>query len=68
MDVTVLGSGGNTPIPTPTCSCSVCVQAREHGIPYSRGGNALFLPDIDALVDAREFVFDSGNSAEAHPL
>lgn len=57
MRLRVLGSGGNTPIPTPTCTCAVCEQARSEGIPYARGGNSLFLPELGALVDAPEFVF-----------
>ena len=61
MRLLVLGSGGNTPIPTPTCSCTVCEQARESGPPYSRGGNSLYLPDIAAMVDAPEFAFRALN-------
>lgn len=61
MDLQVLGSGGNTPIPMPTCSCDVCVQARDEGIPYARGGNSLYLPEIGAMVDAPEFAFDAIN-------
>ncbi|WP_436903124.1 MBL fold metallo-hydrolase [Halovenus halobia] len=61
MRLLVLGSGGNTPIPTPTCSCTVCEQARESGPPYSRGGNSLYLPDISAMVDAPEFAFRALN-------
>ncbi|WP_336326414.1 MBL fold metallo-hydrolase [Halovenus sp. HT40] len=61
MRVLVLGSGGNTPIPTPTCSCPVCEQARSDGPPYSRGGNSLYLPDLAAMVDAPEFAFRALN-------
>lgn len=61
MRVLVLGSGGNTPIPTPTCSCPVCEQARSEGPPYSRGGNSLYLPDLAAMVDAPEFAFRALN-------
>lgn len=57
MRLQVLGSGGNTPIPTPTCSCGVCDQAREAGAPYARGGNSLYLPALGAMVDAPEFAF-----------
>lgn len=57
MRVRVLGSGGNTPVPTPTCSCAVCEQARREGIPYRRGGNSLYLPEIEAIIDAPEFAF-----------
>ena len=61
MRLLVLGSGGNTPIPTPTCACTVCEQARTAGPPYSRGGNSLYLPDIAAMVDAPEFAFRALN-------
>lgn len=61
MHITVLGSGGNTPIPTPTCSCDVCKQARSEGVPYTRGGNSLYLPALSAVVDAPEFVFTALN-------
>lgn len=57
----VLGSGGNTPIPMPTCSCDVCTQARTKGIPYTRGGNSLYLPKLSAVVDTPEFVFAALN-------
>ena len=61
MEVRILGSGGNTPIPTPTCTCPVCEQARREGIPYARGGNSLYLPDLTAIIDAPEFVFRALN-------
>jgi phosphoribosyl 1,2-cyclic phosphate phosphodiesterase len=61
MRLLVLGSGGNTPIPTPTCSCTVCEQARSEGNPYARGGNSLYLPEIAAMVDAPEFAFRALN-------
>lgn len=61
MDVRVLGSGGNTPIPTPTCTCGVCEQARTEGVPYARGGNSLYLPGLSAMVDAPESAFAALN-------
>lgn len=61
MRLTVLGSGGNTPIPTPTCSCSICLQARDRGIPYARGGNSLFVHDLNAIVDTPETTFAALN-------
>lgn len=57
----MLGSGGNTPTPMPTCGCRVCVEAREQGIPYARHGNAVFLHDADTLIDAPEFVWQALN-------
>lgn len=57
MDVTLLGSGGNFPTPMPTCDCRVCIEARDEGVPYGRAGNATFLHDAEALVDAPEAVW-----------
>jgi len=61
MELTVLGSGGNTPIPLPTCGCRVCEEARERGEPYARRGNSLFVHDANVLIDAPEFVWDALN-------
>ena len=61
MEITVLGSGGNTPIPMPTCDCRVCKEAREKGVPYSRAGNSVFIHDENILVDTPEKVWDSLN-------
>jgi phosphoribosyl 1,2-cyclic phosphate phosphodiesterase len=68
MRLQVLGSGGNTPIPTPTCSCAVCEQAREAGPPYARGGNSLYLPELGAMVDAPEFAFRNLNREDIADL
>ena len=51
MEFTVLGSGGCAVIPKPCCTCRVCMEARTKGRPYARTGPALFLHDIDLLVD-----------------
>jgi len=61
MDITVLGSGGNTPTPMPTCDCRVCVEARAEGVPYARRGNSLFVHDANLLVDTPELVWHSLN-------
>lgn len=61
MELTLLGSGGNFPTPMPTCDCRVCREAREKGVPYSRAGNATFVHDADALVDAPEAVWQMLN-------
>jgi phosphoribosyl 1,2-cyclic phosphate phosphodiesterase len=61
MEFTVLGSGGNSPTPMPTCDCRVCEEAREKGIPYARRGNSLFVHDENILVDAPELVWESLN-------
>jgi phosphoribosyl 1,2-cyclic phosphate phosphodiesterase len=68
MELLALGSGGNTPIPTPTCRCDVCVEARAEGVPYARGGNSLYLPEIGAMVDAPEFAFAALNREEIADL
>lgn len=61
MRLTVLGSGGNSPIPRPTCDCRVCGEAREKGPPYARRGNSLFVHDENVLIDTPEFVWDALN-------
>lgn len=68
MQLRVLGSGGNTPVPMPTCSCRVCEQARTEGVPYTRGGNSLYLPGPSALVDAPEFDFSALNRERIEAL
>lgn len=61
MEFTILGSGGNTPIPMPTCDCRVCDEAREKGEPYARRGNSVFLHDENVLIDVPELVWHSLN-------
>jgi phosphoribosyl 1,2-cyclic phosphate phosphodiesterase len=61
MEFTILGSGGNSPTPMPTCECRVCVEAREKGVPYTRRGNSLFLHDENVLIDTPELVWESLN-------
>jgi phosphoribosyl 1,2-cyclic phosphate phosphodiesterase len=63
MEITVLGSGGNSPTPMPTCDCRVCVEAREQGPPYARRGNSMFVHDADLLIDTPELVWRSLNRA-----
>ncbi len=54
MKLTILGSGGVTPTPRPTCTCRVCNQALAKGIPYARTGSSLFLHDLNLLFDTPE--------------
>ena len=61
MELTVLGSGGNSPTPMPTCGCRVCTEAREKGAPYARRGNSLFVHDENVLIDTPELVWESLN-------
>lgn len=68
MRLTVLGSGGNLPTPLPTCSCHVCCEAREEGVPYARNGNSLFLHDINALIDAPEHSYHNLNREDIENL
>lgn len=63
MELTILGSGGNTPTPLPTCGCRVCAEARAKGVPYARRGNAVFVHDEQVLVDAPELVWETLNRA-----
>jgi phosphoribosyl 1,2-cyclic phosphate phosphodiesterase len=51
MKLTILGSGGCMVIPKPLCYCRICREARQKGIPYSRGGPAAFLHDSNLLID-----------------
>lgn len=59
LTLRVLGSGGNSPIPTPTCGCRICKRAREDGIPHARHGNSLYIEELAAMVDAPEFVYEN---------
>jgi len=59
LTFTVLGSGGNSPIPTPTCGCRVCERARTEGVPHARHGNSLYVEELSAMVDAPEFVYEN---------
>jgi phosphoribosyl 1,2-cyclic phosphate phosphodiesterase len=52
--VEILGSGGAVTIPRPGCSCSVCVEAREKGVPYARTGPSVFVHGPDVLIDTPE--------------
>ena len=54
MKVEILGSGGATATPRPGCDCSVCVEARERGVPYSRMGPSLFVHGPNVLFDTPE--------------
>ncbi|WP_134671822.1 MBL fold metallo-hydrolase [Halorussus marinus] len=57
MRLTLLGSGGDSQTPMPTCECRVCDPAREEGLPHARYGNATFVHEADAVVDAPESVW-----------
>lgn len=61
MDITILGSGGNTSPPMPTCQCKICKEAREKGEPYARRGNSIFFHDENIMIDAPEQIWYSLN-------
>ncbi len=54
MRIEVLGSGGALTTPRPGCSCRVCVEARERGIPYARTGPSVFVHGPELLIDTPE--------------
>jgi phosphoribosyl 1,2-cyclic phosphate phosphodiesterase len=58
MRIEFLGTGGAMPPPRPGCTCRVCVEARERGVPYSRGGPSLFVHGPDVLIDTPEEIRD----------
>jgi phosphoribosyl 1,2-cyclic phosphate phosphodiesterase len=62
--VEVLGSGGATTTPRPLCTCRVCTDAREKGIPYARTGPSLFVHGPDVLIDTPEEIKYQLNRSE----
>jgi phosphoribosyl 1,2-cyclic phosphate phosphodiesterase len=54
VKVEILGSGGATTIPRPGCSCRVCVEGRERGVPYARTGPSAFVHGPDVVFDTPE--------------
>jgi phosphoribosyl 1,2-cyclic phosphate phosphodiesterase len=54
MRVEILGSGGATTTPRPGCSCRVCLEARERGVPYARTGPSVFVHGPDLVFDTPE--------------
>jgi phosphoribosyl 1,2-cyclic phosphate phosphodiesterase len=61
MEIEIIGSGGAIAIPRPGCHCRVCDEAREKGVPYSRGGPATFVHGVDILFDTPEDITVSLN-------
>lgn len=61
MKFHLLGAGGATKFPRPTCFCSLCEKARQKGIPYARTGPCLYLDDEAVLFDTPEEVADQLN-------
>lgn len=54
MRVEILGSGGATTTPRPGCTCRVCVEAREKGVPYARTGPSVFVHGPNIVFDTPE--------------
>jgi phosphoribosyl 1,2-cyclic phosphate phosphodiesterase len=54
MKIEFLGSGGAITTPRPRCTCPLCAEARQKGIPYSRTGPSLFVHGPDVLIDTPE--------------
>jgi phosphoribosyl 1,2-cyclic phosphate phosphodiesterase len=64
MRVEFLGTGGATTTPRPLCTCPVCVEAREKGVPYSRSGPSVFVHGPDLLIDTPEEIKDELNRSQ----
>ena len=54
MRVEILGSGGATTTPRPSCACRVCVEARRRGVPYARTGPSVFVHGPNLVFDTPE--------------
>jgi phosphoribosyl 1,2-cyclic phosphate phosphodiesterase len=54
MRIEFLGTGGAGTTPRPLCSCRICVEARDRGVPYSRTGPSVFVHGPDLLIDTPE--------------
>lgn len=61
MQIILLGTGGVSSIPRPTCFCDVCQEARKKGIPYSRTGCSLFIKEENILFDTPESIYEQLN-------
>jgi phosphoribosyl 1,2-cyclic phosphate phosphodiesterase len=68
MRIEFLGTGGATTTPRPLCGCSVCREARELGIPYSRSGPSVFVHGPDLLIDTPEEIKDELNRSQVNRI
>lgn len=68
MRVEFLGSGGAATTPRPLCTCRVCTEARERGIPYARSGPAVFVHGPDVLIDTPEEIKDQLNRSQIRQI
>lgn len=68
MRIEFLGTGGALTTPKPGCSCGVCKEARERGVPYSRSGPSLFVHGPDVLIDTPEEIKDQLNRSQVREI
>ncbi len=61
MKFNLLGSGGASKFPRPTCFCPLCEKARKLGIPYATTGPSLYVYDEAILFDTPEEIADQLN-------
>ncbi|WP_058305947.1 MBL fold metallo-hydrolase [Gracilibacillus massiliensis] len=54
MEIEFLGTAGAMTTPRPLCSCDVCKEAREKGVPFSRLGPSIFVHGPNLLIDTPE--------------
>lgn len=68
LKVEILGSGGAIRTPRPGCSCRVCAEARQRGVPYARSGPGAFVHGPDLLVDTSEDIYLQLDRANLLPI
>lgn len=61
MKLILLGSGGVSATPRPTCFCRLCEEARTKGIPFARTGPSLFVGGANLLFDTPEEIREQLN-------
>ncbi len=69
MKIKILGSGGCVSLPRPCCTCEICKEARQKGIPYARTGCSLFIEGPNVLIDTPEdinYALNNGNVNEVN--
>ena len=64
MQIEFLGTGGGITTPRPGCNCTICVQARQQGVPYSRCGPSIFIHGPNILIDTPEEIKVQLNRSE----
>jgi phosphoribosyl 1,2-cyclic phosphate phosphodiesterase len=68
MNIEFLGTGGAISTPRALCECRVCAEAREKGVPYSRGGPSVFVHGPDILIDTPEEIKDEINRSKVRNI